>query len=1366
MGKKLKNGQKVNHKKDLFDDHYQELEDLLENGDLTGAWSKLKKLKKEYQNHPAYWFLHGNYCEILEQLQQAEEFYLKSIRLDKTKDKPYIRLIGLYEKTARYDDAIEILKRGARDTAKSLEFYRWLNNFCVEHGRAECALEAIDTAKERFRGQGELYYLKGEASYSLVLYTTAIDYFRRSLEHHYEGRHIYLYLAESLSYCTYPEECLHFFRKSVIRNPDHQQVFELLYNTLLWQHKSGNEKLIAAVGWKKSMLSGDVNWQIQRRYLDLETPMHEEVLENWIKEFDDDPARDYEIFCDFYRNLALFKTDHESPAFDPIESLSECILTLQKIGAESLATYFQGWHAYMKNDHEKARSLLNLTLQSSGLPDRVKNGCNEGLRLLNEKLDTSVDDQPPEEQVPRARDGLKKYGTDLSARVRGLKHPPAFGLDEIVDRMANILASGPKRSLLLTGPSGAGKTAAVHQLAYLINSKECPKELKEFRIFQVSTSAILSGAKYIGQWQQRLEEVCTLGNVKKRVILSFEDIANVFTAGRAEGSDMNFADYLLPRMEQGSIILLGEIDSSQAQSILSRVPGFERLVTEVKIEEPRTEKVLEIIRSVVSREGREWNVTFDEEALVETINVTDVFMPYKAQPGKSLEIIRGVLSMWGTRGRKGELKITTDEVIYTFCETTGIPDFIIDRNQQIDLKEMQKFFSDRVLGQEEAIRSLVDTILQFKARLCDDRRPIRSFMFVGPTGVGKTESAKVLAEFLFGGPDRIVRLDMSEYSDAYSVSKLLGPHTGYGSKASRFLEQVRREPFSVVLLDEIEKAHPDIRNLLLQMLDEGVLSDSEGKPAFFRSAIIILTSNLGSRFYTSQSIGFGTESEITGARRSVLAEVKGFFSPEIFNRLDELICFRPLDRDVVQTIINREIGKVFERRGIVEKGLSVEVDPLVVERIIENGYDQKYGARHIKRAVEESVALPLARLVATTKIPVRGMVRINMRFGSPVADLVVEEGQIELERFGAELPQFPDEGIRIPDRGLRKFLSTTEERISSLKSKLQYDEVSIERDELETRMGKPTFWDDPSSANTVLRKYSDINRRIERIHRWERKFERIRSLLSLPQKKQTKSEISRAKSQAKSLLKDLESAEMEILLEGKHDFADAFLILAADRKDPEAIRWMLEVAGVYTKWAGRRGYRAHIFGEQLNDGTGKCSLLLSIEGMNAFGLLKNEGGLHRKIISRKSKKDILKTNHDCAVIVLADVEPRQDGDPPTRLKIQKVSPVMKGLKLKSMSRKVIIRHPTDNFIMEFFTDTTVDRDEKLPVDLFLSYQHYLQKKKTSEQHQDMGIWGSIVRTYETGVRSRIVDHASNIVTQNVKDFLSGKIDSLLIERLI
>jgi len=1353
-------------KNDPFDEHYQELESLLENSDVTGARSKLKKLKKEYQDHPAFCFLHGNFCETQEQLQQAEEFYLKAIQLDKTTDKPYIRLVNLYERTKRFDDAVEILQQGARDTTCPLEFYRWLKDFCVEHDRVDQALEAIEEAKKRFKDQGELFYLQGEASYTLGIYTTAIDYFRRCFEHNYEGRHIYLYLAEAFSYCSFSEECLHFFRKSVIKNPDHQQVFDSLYNTLLWQHRSGNAPLVTAVGWKRSILSGDVRWQIQPRFLGLENSQHEKILEEWIKELDDSRSRDYEIFCDFYRTLAFQKSEHDSYTFDPVESLSECITTLQKIGAENLATYFQGWYAFLKDDFEKARSLFNLTLKSSDTPDRIKSDCSQGLELINRKLDSPVGDQPSEETTPQARSGLKKYGMDLNANIRNLKHPPAFGLDGIVNRIARVLASGPKRSLLLTGPSGAGKTAVLHQLAFLLNSKECPRELKGFRIHQVSTSLILSGAKYIGQWQERLEEMCTLGNVKNKVILYFEDIINVIYAGRYDGSDMNFADFLLPRMEQGSIILIGEINSSKAQSILFRTPGFERLITEVKIEEPEKGEVLEIIRPVAHREGRERKVIFDEEALVETINVTDVYMPYKAQPGKSLDIIRGVLSMWETRDQKGEQKITSDEVILTFCETTGIPDFIIDKNQQIDLKKIQKFFSDRVLGQEEAISSLVDTVLQFKARMCDDRRPIRSFMFVGPTGVGKTESAKVLAEFLFGGPDKIIRLDMSEYSDAYSVTKLLGTHMGSGSKTSHFLEQIRREPFSVVLLDEIEKAHPDILNLLLQMLDEGVLSDSEGKPTYFKSAIIILTSNLGSRFYTSQAIGFGSESEINSAQQSVIAEVKEYFSPEIFNRLDELVCFRPLDRDVVQTIINRETGKVFERRGVVEKGLSIEVDPLIMERIIERGYDQKYGARHIKRAVEESVALPLARLTATTKIPIGGMVRINLRLGSPVADLVVEDRQIVLERLGAELPQFPEEGIKIPDRGQRKFLSTMEDRIGSLKSKFQYDELSVEQEEFEDRMSKPTFWDDPKRANTVLKRYSDVNRRIERIHRWERIFERIRSLLSLPQKKQTKGDILRARSQAAGLMKDLESAEMEILLEGKYDFADTFVLLAADRKDPEAVKWMLELVGVYMKWASRRGYRARIFGEQPNDGTGKCSLLLSMEGMNVFGLLKNERGLHRKTISRKSKKEILKTNHDCTVIVLADVQPRQEDNLRVKLHIRKVSPVKKGLKMKSMSRKVSIKDPTDKSAMDFFADTTIDRDEKLPVDFFLSYQHYQQKNKSSHQHQDKGIWGSIVRTYETGLKSRIVDHESNIVTQNVKDYLSGKIESLLLERLI
>ncbi|MFH1700170.1 MAG: AAA family ATPase [Candidatus Zixiibacteriota bacterium] len=1094
--------------------------------------------------------------------------------------------------------------------------------------------------------------------------------------------------------------------------------------------------------------------KLQSQYLEIDEKTHLSILKEWVKDFEFETDEAYLMFCQLYRDLLIYADNHQSHSFDPQNSLKKCISKLELLDNEDEASYYEAWLTAAKGDFVKAEMLFRALQISGDLPESFESGIQKGLEYVQGKTWIISSD---------SHKGLSKYGYNLSALVRENKSQQAFEIENLVSEMVDILAYSSKKSIILIGPTGVGKTAAVRQLAHIINSGKCPKPLKGHTIFQVSTVSIIAGAIYIGQWQERLEELCNLGGNDKKILLYFEDITNIFGAGISSNDKSSFSDFLIPRIEQGKITIIGEMTQEQSRKIFWEEPRFQRLITEVTVDEPTENKLPDILKNASQNIIGRRKVDFKQGCFTEAIELSGAFIPYKAFPGKAIDIISKAVELSKGSSNKGNIQITPDDITLAFCELTGIPDLIVDQKQKILPEKIMSFFNERVLGQEDAMGSIIEAVISFKARLCDENKPIRSFLFVGPTGVGKTESSKVLADYLFGSPSRIIRLNMSEYNERDAVSKLIGSHYEDAKKCSRFIEEIRDNPFSVVLFDEIEKAHHDIHNLLLQLLDEGILLDGEGKPAYFKSCIIIMTSNIGAMNYSSQKIGFGSDTKVdlTELNKAVLKEVRGFFSPEIYNRFDGVICFRPLSKDVLSIIINREIGKVLERKGIKTGKFSIDIDPTVKDYIIEIGYDPKYGARHIKRAVEKAIAVPLASLLVSEELPDDCQIRINMRRNKPVAELLhlIEEKPVT----DLEMKELSSSDIKVPDRGLKKIAASLEGRIHLLKSKLDYDNTLSQKENLQNQMLRPSFWDNPKEANQVLARYAEHNQKVERMNKWISTYDRITSILKIPEKKRSRQEIGRLKAQVVGLIKDLESAEMELLLEGEHDSADTFMILQAEDSSKSTIKWLLELLGVYINWSRRRGYRYKIIGEQPgNRQSGKCSIILHISGMNAFGLLKNECGIHRKAQGKRA----VKKNIDCLIFVMPDIYIHDVLSSDLNLRIKKMTKPVTGNKMKKLSQEINVKGKRMSLDLNFYSDTTFERDKHLPLELFLSYQNFCEKKNAQKRDGEDNPWGSLIRTYERSDKSRVVDFKSKLVIKNVKDYLGGKIDSLLIERLI
>ncbi len=1328
----------------------KQVRDLLAEKKFVQALKILNGVYKKFSEYAPYFTLRGDCHNLKGERSDAEQCYLQAIELNPADINIYMTLAYFYDGMGKPDKVEDVLRLGARQSGNPIYFLSVLEGFHIARRDIKKALDIVREIERDYKGKGEYYYKKGESSFVLGLFPDVVEFLRQSQDLHYIGKYHYSYLAVAFSRLDHFQEALDFFRKAIQNNPGDIKIYEEMENLLKFGIKTGDQVLLTGIARRKSQISGDPAAIVNLMYVDDQPDKHEEAIAAFLKIDSADLKIDYRHFCEFPKNVLLYKGDFKNQRFNPLDSLLKAYIKLKELGDEPVATLYEAWHAWFAGDAGKAGALFKILADNiENLPEQYRGNATQGFNLVNGETGGP---QKPEESQLDTEVGIGRYGIRLTEQARCEKIAAKKGLDEIVDKMIQNLIHGSRKSMLLTGPTGVGKSEAIRQLACRLAGPDCPEALKRCQIIQTSTSNVLSGAKYIGMWEQRLEQLCNRCRWSKKVVIYFEDISYIFGAGITEGSPKNIGEYLLSRMEQNEVAVIGELDSHQAQALFWEHPNFERVLTEIKLEQPNDVKLTEIINDEIFRHS----LRISPEALHEVIELPRTFMPYKAFPGKAIEIISQFIESRGA-DQPAEHEISVQDITRTFCKMTGEPEFIVNPATRLDMDQTRKYISERVLGQDEAVDAVISAVLTFKARLSDERKPIRSFLFVGPTGVGKTELAKVLADYLFGSREKMIKLNMSEYNDFSAVARLIGtPH----GKQSAFLSQVHKYPFAVVLLDEVEKSHPDVLNLLLQLLDEGIIYDADGKPAYFQTTIVIMTSNIGSRHYTIKGIGFETEINTDGLRNSVIADVKDFFSPEIFNRFDEVICFTPLTREVLETIINREVGKVLERRGLVSLGIEVEIDPLVKDFIVKTGYDRKYGARHIKRAVERAVALPLASLISTVALSEGQLVRINMRNGRPVADLPMAP-----ELYEQKIGQAPNLSsvVIIRDDDIAATLAAAENRINNLKAKLHYDDIIGEKSSLQARMTEVTFWDDPKSASHTLKRFSELNRMTERVHRWEHILANITPALANGDGRKSDKERIDARIHMMGLLKDLESAEMEILLEGKYDFADAFIIIKADQIAGEGAVWLDELAGVYTSWARRRGYHYKIFGEQPKDRHNSGFMLLHIGGMNTFGLLKNERGIHRKAIVKKVGKKWQRKNHDCSVIILADVQPLEGGHDDIQIDIKKVSPARKGWRMKSLSRTVSLHHNQPEYNLAFLSDNSIEADKSLLRDMFMSYVHY-QTRRPGDCPED-NIWGSIVRTYEAGEIHRILDHESKMLISNVKDYLTGKIDTLLLERL-
>ncbi len=619
----------------------------------------------------------------------------------------------------------------------------------------------------------------------------------------------------------------------------------------------------------------------------------------------------------------------------------------------------------------------------------------------NSLLGKTAEEEQTSEETARGgdreeqRSQLETFGTDLTKAAAEGRLDPVEGREKETTRVMQILGRRKKNNPLLVGDPGVGKSAIVEGIAAKIASGDVPESLKGKRIISLDIASVVAGTKYRGDFEKRLKSIIRELVKNPDVILFIDEVHTIIGAGGTSGS-LDAANMLKPALARGEIRCIGASTLDEFRKTVEKDGALDRRFQKVIVEPTGVRQTISILMRLKNSYEKHHRVRYGAEAVTACVKLTERYVTDRCLPDKAIDALDEAGSMVRLRAESAARMadaghaadgtaagyaashedkscpyVTADDVASVVSVMTGIPVTKVAESEGNRLLRMRDRLKERIIGQDEAIDTVVNAIRRNRAGLKDPDRPVGTFLFIGPTGVGKTQLAKSLAENLFDTPDNLIRIDMSEYMEKFTVSRLIGAPPGYVGyeEGGQLSEMVRRKPYSVVLLDEIEKAHPDVFNILLQILDEGRLTDSTGRTVSFRNTILIMTSNAGSREMSEygNGLGFSTSGRDTGKSRRTVFEkaVRRTFPPEFLNRIDAQVHFRPLDREDIESIIEIELKNL--RRRMADEGYRLNVSPAAKKLVAEAGYDPGFGARPLKRAVQKLIEDPVSELIISER---------------------------------------------------------------------------------------------------------------------------------------------------------------------------------------------------------------------------------------------------------------------------------------------------------------------------------------------------------------------------------------------------------------
>ncbi|UCF63035.1 MAG: ATP-dependent Clp protease ATP-binding subunit [bacterium] len=785
------------------------------------------------------------------------------------------------------------------------------------------------------------------------------------------------------------------------------------------------------------------------------------------------------------------------------------------------------------------------------------------------------------------------------------------GIINNTSRLISTVFNAPFRSAVLVGEPGVGKTAVLH----LLNSKI--KNMK-WRIFEASAHNVLAGQIYIGQLEERIYNLVKNLDTRYGIVWYVPHIHELLYAGRHSRSPIGLLEMLFPYIEAGNIRIIGETHPAGLQQMINEHKQINSLFEVIRIEPLNDEETLTLAIQWAGSQIKDKTdrTVADEATLKEGLNLVKQFLSDQETPGSLLNLLKLTWRRLRIASATTQ-KLRTDDLIVSLSQLTGLPQSIIDDRMDLDLSQLRDHFQERVLGQTEAVESLIERVAMIKAGLTDPTRPAGVFLFVGPTGTGKTEIAKTLSEFLFGSPDRMIRLDMSEFQNQESLSSILGdPYDRQDS--STLVSQIRKQPFSVVLLDEFEKAHPKVWDVFLQVFDDGRLTSRYGNTADFRHSIIILTSNLGAKLQTGESIGFTTKSSIFSLK-SVEKAVAQTFRKEFINRLDRVIIFHPLSRTVMRDILNNELMRAFQRRGLRTRDWAIEWEDSAIDFLLEKGFTQDLGARPLKRAIDRYLMTTLAMTIVNRQVPEGDQFlfirsdgnSITVEFIDPngpapeaLADTPVGEvpGLAKFEvPAGLEI-----KSILLDAYGNRNEAEFLQQEYQAYHEMINSDDWVERKQQYLKETHQSGFWDSEDRFVTLGE--------IEYMDRIETALNTAGRLLDrlLGNRPETRTSFS------PKLVKQL-AQQLYLISEAYSTYEeklpkDAYLKIEAQpkmHKETERVQEFFEqIIHMYRSWSEKRRMRMLVLHEVMDAVRKEFQFLAAVSGFGSYSILQKETGLH------------------------------------------------------------------------------------------------------------------------------------------------------------
>jgi len=722
-------------------------------------------------------------------------------------------------------------------------------------------------------------------------------------------------------------------------------------------------------------------------------------------------------------------------------------------------------HNYIDTEH----ILLGLIREGEGIAARVLSSFGVTLtraREITVGLLGGTVAQFPGAQTKAKTTALDTFGRDLTQLAREGKLDPVIGREDEIERVIQVLSRRTKNNPVLIGEAGVGKTAIVEGLAQSIVNETVPEPLLNKRVVTLDLGAVVAGTKYRGEFEERLKAIVNeIRHAASQIILFIDELHTLVGAGAAEGA-IDASNMLKPALSRGELQCIGATTLEEYRKYIEKDGAIERRFQPITVDPPNIEQTVLILKGLQSRYEKHHKVKYTDEAIRQAAYLADRYISGRYMPDKAIDVIdeagarcrlrttvvppeikgtekqidevtrekeqairmqefekaarlRDVIRElrdkqdeqrkgWDEMRKNTEVTVSGEEIAQIVSKWTGIPVFKLEEQESAKLLRMEEALHKRVIGQDEAISAVSRAIRRSRAGVGYTRKPIGSFIFLGPTGVGKTELARALAEFLFENEDALIRVDMSEYMEKFAVSRLVGAPPGYvgHDEGGQLSEKVRRRPYCVVLLDEIEKAHPEVFNILLQILEDGRLTDAHGRVVNFKNAVIIMTSNVGTRqVEKGGALGFHSGSEeasYEAVRDKLLNELKHAFNPEFLNRVDESIVFRSLRKDEIRSIIEIMLKQVGDR--LKDRRITLEITDAAKEFLIEKGFSPSFGARPLRRAIQKYIEDAMADEILRGRIPEGNVVRIGVSMAADGSKAAVPPASLAADGSKAAVP--------------------------------------------------------------------------------------------------------------------------------------------------------------------------------------------------------------------------------------------------------------------------------------------------------------------------------------------------------------------------